>query len=272
MQLARPATRIFRPANAGVNLGALTHGLPGPADAGLVADILAECATPGVTLVVGITGSVASGKSTLSTSIANQLRSTMRVEVISTDGFLYPNDVLIARGLIMRKGFPESYDVAQLSGVLQRARWGPVRVPVYSHVTYDRAPERDRTIDRPDIMLVEGLGFALNNNQRSPTALLDLLIYLDASEEDLAGWFVSRFMNFWRDAETNPTSFYARFRSMSETDAEAFARQVWSGINLPNLRDNIAPIRQHADILIAKAADHTMRLSMPALGIASTQT
>lgn len=168
----------------------------------------------------------------------------------------------------MRKGFPETYDVGLLSGVLQRSRWGAVRVPAYSHVTYDRAPEHDRTIDRPDIMLVEGLGFALSNNQRSPAALLDILIYLDASEEDLEGWFVSRFMNFWRDAETDPASFYARFRSMGEADAEAFARQVWNSINLPNLRDNIAPIRQEADILIAKAADHSMRISLPALGAA----
>lgn len=239
--------------------------LPGPADAGLVADILSECAAPGATLVVGITGSVASGKSTLSTSIANQLRPTRRVEVVSTDGFLYPNELLLSNGLTMRKGFPETYDVGLLSGVLQRARWGPVRVPSYSHITYDRSPEHDRTIDRPEIMLVEGLGFSPNNNQRSPAALLDILIYLHASEEDLQNWFVSRFMTFCRDAEADATSFYSRFRSMSKPDAEAFALQVWNGINLPNLRDNIAPIRQEADILITKSADHSMQISVPAL-------
>lgn len=269
MHPVRPATRMFGSASASESLRALMRNLPGPANADLVADMLAECATPGATVVVGITGSVASGKSTLSTSIANRLQSTKRVEIISTDGFLFPNEVLLSNGLIMRKGFPETYDVGLLSGVLQRARWGAVRVPAYSHITYDRSPEHDRTIDRPDIMLVEGLGFALNSSQRSPAALLDILIYLDAREDDLECWFVSRFMNFWRDAETDPASFYARFRSMSETEAEAFARQVWNGINLPNLRDNIAPIRQEADILITKSADHSMQISVPALDAAT---
>ena len=173
----------------------------------MVAELLAECAAAGSTLIVGITGSVAAGKSTLSAAIASHLRSTLRIESISTDGFLYPNETLISRGLIMRKGYPETYDTGLLSGVLQRVRWGPVRVPAYSHVTYDRVPDLDRTVDRPDILLVEGLGFSPGACQRSPAALLDLLIYIDAGEDDLEAWYVARFMNFWREAETNPQSF-----------------------------------------------------------------
>ena len=230
----------------------------------MIADILAECATPGDTLVVGVTGSVAAGKTTLCTAIANQLRSTMRVEIASTDGFLLPNATLTERGLMMRKGYPETYDDAMLAGALQRVRWGPVCIPGYSHTTYDRAPELDRTINRPDILLVEGLGLSPSGKPRAPSALLDLLIYVDASEADLESWFVRRFMTFWREAENNPSSFYARFRSMSEPDAEAFSRQVWAGINLPNLREHIAPARLQADILIRKSGDHGMHLSMPA--------
>jgi type I pantothenate kinase len=209
---------------------------------------------------------VAAGKSTISAAVADHLRSTLKIEVISTDGFLFPNDVLAARGLSLRKGYPETYDLGLLSGVVQRARWGAVRVPGYSHTTYDRAPELDRTITRPEILLVEGLGFSLNANQRSSAALLDLLIYVDADEALLEEWFVKRFLDHWRAAETHPASFYARFRNLSESETAAFARQVWVGINLPNLRDNIAPLKQQADILVEKSHDHALRVTLSALG------
>lgn len=266
MDLSRVSYRPFRSPDGNVDLRSLLRDLPRPADAARVADVLAECATPGSTLIVGIAGSPAAGKTTLSTGIANSLRSTMHVEVIATDGFLYPNDVLTARGLLMRKGFPETYDLAMLSGVLQRVRWGPVRVPGYSHVIYDRVADLSRTIDRPDILLVEGLGFSTHANQRSSAALLDLLLYVDASEDDLEAWYVARFLKFWREAETNPDSFYTRFRDLDEAGVEALARQVWTNINLPNLREHIAPLKTQADFVITKAADHAMQLSAPALG------
>ena len=264
MQARQISSRQFRSPQVHAELNDLLSDLPKAADATLIADVLAECATPGETLVVGVTGSVASGKTTFCTSIADHLRSTMRVEIVSTDGFLLPNSELADRGLLLRKGYPESYNLNLLSGALQRARWGPVRAPGYSHTTYDRAAELDRTIDRPDIVLVEGLGLSPTGKQRDPSAFLDLLIYIDASEQDLEAWFVRRFMNLWRDAETNGSSFYARFRTMSETEADGFAHQVWAGINLPNLREHIAPARQHADLLISKSANHDMRLAMPA--------
>lgn len=230
----------------------------GKLDTGKLAEVLADCVTPGETLIVGVTGSVAAGKTTLCTALARHLQATLRVEIVSTDGFLLPNDVLESRGLSLRKGFPESYDAALMSAKLQRARWGAVEIPGYSHKLYDRSAELDRIVDRPDILLVEGLGFAPGPDGRSLSALLDVLIYIDAAEDDLETWFVRRFMEFWRDAETNAASFYARFRSMSEADAEVFARAIWAGINLPNLRDHIQLVREDADIVLRKAADHSL--------------
>lgn len=239
--------------------------LPAAGSPALLAEALAEFATPGSTLVVGVTGSVASGKSTLSAAVASHLRSTLHVEVIATDGFLLPNDELAARGLSLRKGYPESYDLGLLSGVLQRSRWGAVHVPGYSHTTYDRAPDLDRTITPPDILLVEGLGFSINANQRSPAALLDLLVYVDAPEAMLEDWFVTRFLQHWRAAATDPRSFYARWKDLSDADATNFARQVWTGINLPNLREHIAPLKSQADIIVQKSPDHALNISLPAL-------
>lgn len=255
---SEPAARLS------ASVGALAR--PGIAegsalDAATLAGLIAESALPGQTLIVGVTGSVAAGKTSLCSGIAAHLRSTLHIETISTDGFLLPNDVLETRGLTLRKGFPESYDTALLSGVLQRVRWGAVRAPGYSHTLYDRAPELDRTINRPDIVLVEGLGLSSGPCQRCPAALLDILIYIDAAEEDLETWFVRRFMGFWREAESNPASFYARFRAMAEPDAEAFARAVWAGINLPNLRDHILPGREQADMVIRKSLDHALHLA-----------
>ncbi len=264
MQATHLAQRQFRSPHVYTELNDLLSDLPKAADSALIGDVLAECATPGETLIIGVTGSVASGKSTFCSAIVDHLRSTMRVEIVSTDGFLLPNSELADRGLLLRKGYPESYDANLMSGALQRARWGAVRIPGYSHTTYDRAAELDRTIDRPDILLVEGLGLSPTGKQRDPSAFLDLLIYIDAAERDLEDWFVRRFMGLWREAETNPKSFYAQFRTMTETEADAFARQVWAGINLPNLREHIAPARQHADLLISKSANHDMWLAMPA--------
>jgi len=229
-------------------------------DTAALASLVSARARPGEPLIVGVTGSVAAGKTRLCASLADQLRPHQRIEVISTDGFLRSNEALATEGLSMRKGYPESYDCALLCGTLQRARWGPVRIPGYSHATYDLAPDLDRTIDRPDVLIVEGLGLSPRED-RQPAGLLDLLVYLDASEEDLEAWFVERFMNLWRAAESDPSSFYVRFRAMSEADAEAFARAiVWGDINLPNLREHIVRAREAADIVLMKETDHRLRL------------
>lgn len=212
---------------------------------------LRAAARPGQVLVVGLTGSVAAGKTTLARSLIADLV-PLRVETVSTDGFLLPNAVLAERGLSLRKGFPESYDVERLATALRTVRTGPAVFPGYSHVTYDIDAGLARTLERPDILLLEGLGLG--------GADLDLLIYLDAEEADLEAWFLERFLVFWRAAEQDPASFYAQFRTMDEEQAVQFARGVWAGINLPNLRDHIAPLRETADVVVLKDASHGLRL------------
>jgi type I pantothenate kinase len=211
-------------------------------------------------LLVGVTGSVASGKSTLCTTLAEALK-PRQTDVISTDGFLLPTAVLETKGIALRKGFPESYDADTLLATLAAARTQAVSVPVYSHVTYDPDPALSRAIDRPDVLIVEGLALGPLPDGRSARPLLDLLIYIDAAEQDLEDWFAARFMQFWHAAENDPNSFYRRFRHMSQNEAEAFARgTVWGGINLPNLREHIVRARDDADIVLRKGADHSLSL------------
>ncbi|TFU01109.1 type I pantothenate kinase [Polymorphobacter arshaanensis] len=230
-------------------------------DAADIAARLVARATPGRPLLVGLTGSVAAGKSVLSAAIKSALDATHRVETVSTDGFLLDNATLDARGLTLRKGYPETYDAAALVGALQQVPVAPTRFPGYSHQTYDVDPQLARTIDRPDILLVEGLGLSPLPGGYDAADQLDALIYLDAREDDLEHWFVGRFIGFWKQAENDPTSFYAQFRAMTEPDAEIFARSVWERINLPNLRENIVRARARADIVLNKARDHALTLA-----------
>jgi type I pantothenate kinase len=211
---------------------------------------------PDETLVAGITGSVAVGKTTLAQAIVAALPG--RVEIVSTDGFLWPNAVLEAQGLAMRKGFPESYDTAAMAAALAGLKRGPVVVPAYSHVTYDVDPAAARTIATADIVLVEGLGLAPDATGARPP--LDLLIYIDADEADVVAWFVARFMALWVAAADDAHSFYARFRHMSEPQARDFAMGVWAAINRPNWHDHIARALPVADVVVKKAADHRLLL------------
>lgn len=214
---------------------------------------IADRASPGGVLAVGVTGSVAAGKSTLCAALKTALEPGLRVEVVSTDGFLFPNAVLAERGTLPRKGRPETYDADGLAAALEGVRQGPVTVPGYSHLIYDIDPALARQVAPPDVLIVEGLGLTPR------PAGLDLLIYIDAEEADLEDWFAARFLDFWRAAETDPTSFYARFRGMSETETEAFARTVvWGQMNLPNLREDIVKARDEADIVVRKRADHSL--------------
>lgn len=225
------------------------------------ADLAARIAArhrPGETLVVGITGPVAVGKTTLARQLAAALPGDLKVEIVSTDGFLKPNAVLEAEGLAMRKGFPESYDAPAMAAALTGLKHGPVSVPAYSHATYDVDPAAARTIAGADIVLVEGLGLAPGGDGRRPP--LDLLLYIDAAEADVLGWFLARFMGLWHAAADDPASFYARFRSMSEAEARAFAVSVWNGINRPNWLDHIARARPVADLVVTKIADHQLML------------
>ena len=206
------------------------------------------------TFVVGITGSVASGKSALARSLAPALGGA---EVVGTDGFLLPNPTLAERGLEVRKGFPETYDLAALADALTQVRRGPAAFPAYSHVTYDIDPSGVRRIERPDVLVVEGLALGLDRPVAAGKApLVDCLIYIDAAEADLEAWFVARFMGLWAAAADDPASFYARFLPLGPAGAQALAGQVWTGINLPNLRQHIAPLRALADVVVVKGPDH----------------
>ncbi|MFZ4604820.1 MAG: hypothetical protein ACOYM5_01055 [Caulobacter sp.] len=205
--------------------------------------------------MVGLTGSVAAGKSTLANALKAALEPGLAVEVVSTDGFLWPNAVLAGRGTLMRKGYPETYDQDGLAAAVAALRAGPAVFPGYSHTIYDIDPALSRTVPPPDILILEGLGLA------DKAAGLDLLVYLDAGEADLEDWFARRFVDFWRAAEHDPASFYARFRAMTEPEAEAFARSmVWGQMNLPNLREHIILARDAADIVVRKRADHSLEL------------
>lgn len=229
-------------------------------DVALLADLaagLSRRVVPGQVLVVGLTGSVAAGKSTLGAALVKELAAHRRIETLSTDGFILSNARLAELGLSLRKGYPESYDAERLLGAIEQVRREPTVFPGYCHMTYDADPARDRLVDQPDILLLEGLGFSPPQGEAAAGAL-DLLIYLDAEEADLEAWFLTRFLGFWRDAEHDPNSFYAQFRGMTEDEAVTFARGVWAGINLPNLREHIVQVRDRADIVLRKAADHRL--------------
>ena len=216
----------------------------------------------GAPYVVAITGGVAAGKSVLAAELANDVAAWPEqpsVEIVCTDGFLFDNATLEARGLSMRKGFPESYDMAAMRAALAGIRVGPAQFPGYSHTIYDVDPALARDLAPPDVLIVDGLGLSVDHGAAPDgRRLIDVLIYLDAEEADLELWFTDRLLGLWRAAEHDPTSFYARFRHLDEAGARDFARRVWEGINLPNLRDHISFGRDIADIVVRKRRDHAI--------------
>lgn len=210
--------------------------------------------------VIGLTGSVASGKTTLARELVASLPADTHVEMVSTDGFLYPNAYLNERGLLLRKGFPETFNHALMSQAISDVREGAATFPAYSHNTFDIVPELAREISQPDILLLEGLGFSARSAVRAANEP-DLLIYLDATEDDLVFWYVERFVRVWRAAATDPTSFYAQWLHMSEDELRAFAVSVWERINLPNLHAHIAPLKDAADIVLLKSRNHKVTMA-----------
>ena len=206
--------------------------------------------------IVGLTGAVAAGKSTLAAALGERIAGwpeTPSVEVVCTDGFLLDNATLEARGLTLKKGFPESYDAAALGRTLAALRHGPADIPGYSHVTYDIDPALSRSLAPPDVLIVEGLGL-----QEPAVCGLDALLYLEAEEHLLEAWFTDRFLHLWRAAETDPASFYARFRHLRAEEVRALAGRVWQSINLPNLRDHIVRARDQADWVVRKGPGHVI--------------
>jgi type I pantothenate kinase len=215
----------------------------------------------GVPYIVGIGGSVAVGKSTFAAGLAAAIAAwpeQPRVVGIATDGFLFSNAVLAARALSMRKGFPESYDVAAMRAALGAIKAGArVALPRYSHVTYDVDTSDPLIVERPDILILDGLHLAQVEQPGTPR-LIDTLIYLDADEAVIERWFTARLLPLMVAGRDDPASFYHRFGDFDDAARADFAARVWAGINLPNLRDHIVKDRAAADVVLRKAADHTI--------------
>jgi len=227
--------------------------------------------------VIGIAGSVAVGKSTF----ARILRALLarwpahpRVDLVTTDGFLFPNAVLESRGLLGRKGFPESYDLRRLVDFVAdvKAAEGPVGAPVYSHQAYDIVPGEFQVVDRPDIVIVEGLNVLQTGDTRADSRqardgrprvfvsdFFDFSIYLDADEAHIERWYVERFLTLRDTVFRDPRSYFHRYASLDRDEALATARRIWLEINGVNLAENIGPTRERARLLLEKGADHAVR-------------
>ncbi len=211
--------------------------------------------------IIGIAGSVAVGKSTTARVLAALLArwsAHPRVALVTTDGFLLPNRELIARGILQRKGFPESYDVKALLGFLDAVKSGQrATAPLYSHLAYDVTGDV-AIVDRPDILIVEGVNVLAAGMPGRPfvSDFFDFSIYVDADEALVRTWFLERFERLRATAFRDPASYFHRYTAMSDAEARAFAETIWTTINAVNLRENIAPTRDRATLVLEKGADH----------------
>jgi type I pantothenate kinase len=218
--------------------------------------------------IIGVGGSVAVGKSTTARVLQALLArwpNVPKVDLVTTDGFLYPNAILAREGLMEKKGFPESYDLPALLRFLSDIKAGrrPVRAPVYSHLIYDVMPNQWVEIDRPDILIVEGLnvlqtGSPPKGGKAIPyvSDFFDFSIYLDAGEEVLLKWYVDRFLTLRETAFRDPKSYFHRYATLSDAEAIETASGIWNRINLVNLHENILPTRQRADLILKKGEGH----------------
>jgi type I pantothenate kinase len=217
---------------------------------------------PARPLVLGVAGGVAAGKSTFAEALRADLTAELgvqHIEIVATDGFLFPNRILAERDLSMRKGFPESYDFAALVEALVMLRKGDVaHVPLYSHVAYDVDSSNRREIGNAQIVILDGLHLGRAKFGTDGSRLIDRLIYLDADEDDIRSWFADRLRPLMIEGRTDPNSFYFGFREMDDTAVEQFIQRVWVNINLPNLREYIVKDRDAADIVVRKSRDHSV--------------
>lgn len=224
--------------------------------------------TDKVPFIIAIAGSVAVGKSTTARVLRELLASWPnhpRVDLVTTDGFLYPNRVLKARGLMQKKGFPQSYDVRRLVAFVGDVKSGKAEVaaPVYSHLHYDIVPGESQIVRRPDIMILEGLNVLQAGDpprgHRAPVFVSDFFdfsIYVDARTSYVQRWYVERFLKLRETAFANPQSYFHRYATLSQREARATARRIWTSINGRNLVNNILPTRERAHLILEKAVDH----------------
>jgi type I pantothenate kinase len=223
-----------------------------------------------VSYVIAIAGSVAVGKST-SARVIQALLSRWpnhpKVDLVTTDGFLYPNSVLEARGLMNRKGFPESYDLRALLNFLRDLKSGRevLEVPGYSHEAYDIVPGKKKVIRQPDIVIVEGLNVLQTTDGRAGAAprtfvsdFFDFSIFIDAKEEHIRQWYVERFLTFQKTVFQDPSAYFHRYANLSPAEAKQTALQIWESINAVNLRQNILPTRERAHLILEKIEDHSV--------------
>jgi type I pantothenate kinase len=220
--------------------------------------------------IIGVAGSVAVGKSTTARVLQALLARWSprpRVDLVTTDGFLFPNAVLERQGLMQKKGFPESYDLPTVLAFLSDIKSGrrPVRAPVYSHLTYDIIPNEWIEVDRPDILIFEGVnvlqtGRLPRDGKAVPVVsdFFDFSVYIDADEPVLRSWYVRRFLALRDTAFTDPRSYFHRYALLSDEEATATALAIWERTNLANLEDNILPTRPRATLILKKGADHVV--------------
>jgi len=213
--------------------------------------------------VIGVAGSVAVGKSTTARilqALLSRWPTTPRVDLVTTDGFLHPNAELERRGILARKGFPESYDARRLLRFLADVKAGhaEVHAPVYSHVLYDIVPGEHQSVRRPDIMVVEGIN-VLSTSAAAEVVVsdfFDFTIYVDADEHDIETWYVERFLGLCTTVFREPTSYFRRYAALGREEAVGTARHLWSKVNAVNLRENILPTRERANLILEKGAGH----------------
>lgn len=215
--------------------------------------------------VVGVAGSVAVGKSTIARVLEALLARWPHhpvVELVTTDGFLFPNSELKERGIMERKGFPESYDRFALLEFVSRAKSGHehLEIPVYSHIRYDIVPGETRVINRPDILILEGLNvLQAGDSGAFVSDYFDFSIFVDAEIEDIKSWYVERFLTLKETAFTQENAFFRRYADLSQDEAEEVAHKIWASVNEINLVENILPTRDRASLILEKARDHSVR-------------
>jgi type I pantothenate kinase len=214
--------------------------------------------------IIGIAGSVAVGKSTISRvlqALLGRWPDHPKVELVTTDAFLHPNSVLTERGLMDRKGFPESYDRKSLLDFVARAAAGEehLEVPVYSHNAYDIIPEETRVIPRPDVLILEGLNVLQAGEMGAFVSdYFDFSIFVDAADEDIETWYIDRFLALRDTAFAQPDAYFHQYATLTDAEALEIARKIWRTINLKNLRENISHTKERASLILEKSTDHSV--------------
>jgi len=224
---------------------------------------------PKAPFVIGIAGSVSVGKSTtarLLQTLLSRWSEHPKVDLVTTDGFLYPNRVLEAKGIMNKKGFPESYDINKLMHFISSIKSGEpaLQAPLYSHFEYDVLKDRTQLVDRPDILILEGIN-VLQVNTREPffvSDFFDFSIYIDADETNIRKWYIERFLLLRDSAFQDPRSYFHKYATLSEEEAVRTAANIWQDINAKNLHENILPTKERAKMIIKKGSDHLIEKVM----------